>query len=121
MNHQLESAGWRDLLLWLLRKRRRYKINGNSMRPLLQPGDVVLYDPAAYRTASPRPGDIVLARHPLQSGLVLVKRVESEAPGVGYVLKGDNPAESSDSRAFGAVRAELLLGKVMCRFGKIEK
>ncbi len=117
MSHQLNSAGATDLLLWLLRKRRRFRVVGNSMLPLLSPGDTVLVDLAAYRVAAPRPGDLVIAQHPLQPDVRLVKRIESVVPGPQYVLKGDNPSESTDSRAFGAVTAQHIVGKVICRFG----
>jgi nickel-type superoxide dismutase maturation protease len=87
------------------------------MQPLLAPGNEVLVDPSAYRASAPQPGDLVIAQHPLQPELRMVKRVEAVVTGPRYVLKGDNPTASTDSRAFGAVGAEHILGKVTCCFG----
>lgn len=117
MKHQLRPARATDLLLWLLQKRRRFRIAGNSMLPLLSPGDEVLIDPAAYHATPPQAGDLVIAQHPLQPDVRLVKRIESVIPGPQYVLKGDNPTESTDSRMFGTVSAQHIIGKVVCRFG----
>ncbi|ASC70860.1 hypothetical protein XM38_018070 [Halomicronema hongdechloris C2206] len=87
------------------------------MLPLLFPGQEVLVDPTAYRrpTGAPRLGDLVIAYHPYRPGLRLIKYVawHTEA---GYFLQGLNPAESSDSREFGPVTREHLLGQVVCRF-----
>ncbi len=106
-----QNRNW-EFLLWLLRRRRRFRVNNNSMLPLLKPGDEVLMAPGAV----PVPGDIVVAQHPLRRDVRLIKRVESIVEG-RYVLKGDNPAESTDSRSFGPVTAEHIMGRVTSRFG----
>jgi len=97
------DSGVRELLLWLLRRRRRFRVAGNSMLPVLKPGDEVLADPFAYRRRPPQPGDIVIARHPLQNNLHLIKRISAVLDDGRCRLEGDNPAESTDSRAFGMV------------------
>ncbi len=102
--------------MWLLRRRRRFKIVGDSMRPLLVPGDEVLVDRAAYRRAIPGVGDIVVARHPYRSDVHIVKRILSVDPDGACVLRGDNPDESTDSRSFGAVECGLLVGRVTAKF-----
>jgi nickel-type superoxide dismutase maturation protease len=86
------------------------------MAPLLQAGDEVLVDLRAYRRQPPRRGDIVLVQHPYQPALRLVKRVMAIVEGEHYQLQGDNPPESTDSRSFGAVSAQHILGRVTCRF-----
>ncbi|MBN1285977.1 MAG: nickel-type superoxide dismutase maturation protease [Anaerolineae bacterium] len=110
MNQMLHESGWVELILWLVRRRRRFRVAGDSMRPALEPGDEVLIDPGA----TPRPGDIAVARHPFVRALRVVKRVEAVEDG-RYILKGDNPLESDDSRAFGPVRGEDILGRVTSR------
>lgn len=100
-----------ELILWLLRRRRRFRITGDSMRPLLEPGDEVLVDSGAV----PRPGDIVVARHPFIRNLRVIKRVEAVGEDGRYLLKGDNPIASDDSRAFGPVSGERILGRVTSR------
>ena len=113
---EISPLSIKELLLWALRRRDRLRITGRSMLPLLQPGDEVLVNPRAYRRQPPEPGDIVVARHPNQD-LKLVKRVVVVRDDGDCLLSGDNPAESSDSRQFGAVPPSCILGRVTCRFG----
>ncbi|MEM7345849.1 MAG: nickel-type superoxide dismutase maturation protease [Chloroflexota bacterium] len=116
MSSQLQSSTSRDLLLWLLRFRRRVRVAGTSMLPHLQPGDEVLFNPRAYHHHSPQVGDLVIAQHPYQPDLRLVKRITDILDNGHYVIKGDNPTESTDSRTFGTVTAKHLLGQVTSRF-----
>ncbi len=111
MEKQLSEADWKDRILFFLGRRKGFLVEGNSMLPTLKDGDAVLID----LTAKFETGDIVLANHPFkQSGKVL-KRI-GEITGDGkYVLIGDNAAESTDSRTFGAVLAKDILGKAVCR------
>jgi nickel-type superoxide dismutase maturation protease len=110
------DSGVRELLLWLLRRRRRFRVTGESMLPVLKPGDVVLADPLAYRHSPPQPGDIVIARHPLRRDVTLIKRVSAVSEDGRCRLEGDNPAASTDSRTFGWVAAEQVRGRVTSRF-----
>ncbi|MGF1499555.1 MAG: nickel-type superoxide dismutase maturation protease [Elainellaceae cyanobacterium] len=113
----LSDASVMDWLLWLLRRRRRYRVVGRSMLPLLQPGEEVLVNPSAYWQTSPREGDLVLIDHPHRPGFRLVKRVRVVLESGQCFVIGDNPKESTDSRQFGAVAAEQILGQVVSRFG----
>ncbi|MEB3267485.1 MAG: nickel-type superoxide dismutase maturation protease [Leptolyngbya sp.] len=108
------ATGW-EVALWLLRRRRRFRVSGESMLPLLQPGEEVLVNPAAYRQVPPAAGDIVVATHPQQPTLPIIKRVLFVAGDRCY-LRGDNPAVSTDSRRFGLVPHHAILGRVVCRF-----
>jgi type IV secretory pathway protease TraF len=47
----------------------------------------------------------------------MVKRVSRTLEAEHYYLEGDNPAESSDSRTFGPVRLDQILGQITSRFG----
>jgi nickel-type superoxide dismutase maturation protease len=87
------------------------------MLPLLKPGDEVLVDPTAYRDSLPHVGDIIIARHPQRPGLKMIKRVDAIIRDELVVLKGDNSSESTDSRIFGPVTREYLVGRVTSRFG----
>ncbi len=116
MRDELKSSHPGELLLWLLRLRRRFRITGNSMAPLLKPGDEVLVNPGAYRRMPPKPGDIVVSHHPYRTDLRLVKRVAAVLSDGSCLIKGDNPSESTDSRSFGAVAPEQILGQVTSRF-----
>lgn len=116
-SNELPHSQKAEILLWLLRRRRRFRVTGDSMRPLLQPGDEVLVDPRAYRQRQPTPGDLVVARHPYQTGVMLVKRVKDVDEYGRCLLIGDNPLYSSDSRSFGRIAPENILGRVTSRFG----
>lgn len=88
-----------------------FRIEGDSMSPLLRPGDKVLIDPKAEIT----PGDIVLARHPFRANVRIVKRLTSFEVDGRMFLSGDNRDESEDSRTFGTVSSSDFLGKVVAR------
>jgi phage repressor protein C with HTH and peptisase S24 domain len=79
------------------------------MVPTLHPGDLCLVD---WR-ATIRTGDVVVARLPDRP--LGVKRAVALTPD-GWLLAGDNPAESTDSRTFGAVAANDVLGRVVLRY-----
>lgn len=113
---QLPARSYRELLLWLLRRRHRFRVTGNSMQPLLQPGEEILLDRHAYQKSVPQVGDIVVATHPLHPELTIVKRVILVKEDGSLFLRGDNPRESTDSRTFGLVDLQYILGKVTSRF-----
>ena len=83
------------------------------MHPLLQHNDVVLVNPHT----APKAGNVVLTRHPLRRDVVLVKRLDHITEDGRLYLLGDNPSESesTDSRAYGSVNADLFLGRVVAR------
>ena len=93
------------------------------MTPTLTAGAVVMLDPRAYHQRNPTEGEIVVTRHPRRNELQIVKRVtavfesqtESGSPGISLILASDNAAAGADSRAFGPVALDLVLGKVVSR------
>ncbi|WP_371484448.1 nickel-type superoxide dismutase maturation protease [Kitasatospora sp. NBC_00315] len=85
-------------------------VAGPSMVPTLHDGDLVV----VRYGARIRPGAVVLFRHPLQQDLTLVKRADGRRRG-GWWLLSDNRPVDSDSRQFGAVPDELVLGRVLFR------
>jgi nickel-type superoxide dismutase maturation protease len=85
-----------------------YKVKDNSMIPTILDGDYVI---SIGWYGNIRRGDIVVLRHPA-GAMRLVKRVERVDADSVYVV-GDNRAESEDSRNFGAVKRQSLLGKVV--------
>lgn len=109
------GADWREWLGWLARRRRLFRVSGESMLPVLAAGDVVLVDVRAYRRRGPQPGEIVVARHPFMTDVKVVKRVGEVSEDGRCRLVGDNPAESTDSRSFGTVAASLIVGRVTSR------
>jgi nickel-type superoxide dismutase maturation protease len=83
-------------------------VAGRSMEPGLREGDWIL----ACRCGRARAGDVVVLEHPQRPGLLIVKRVASVDP-AGYWVLGDAPADSTDSRHFGAVTG--VVGRVVWR------
>lgn len=110
----MDDSNSKEIILWLIRLRRRYRVTGPSMRPLLADDDEVLVDRGAYRRQAPRVGDIVIAWHPTQPALQIVKRVTGICEDGRYHLQGDNPdpARNTPSR----VPVQLILGRVTSRF-----
>ena len=119
METGLPRSGWLELVRWLILRRRLLRVTGDSMTPTLPSGAVVMIDPRAYRKRTPREDEIVAACHPRQAELRIVKRVatviESDGGVVRLILSSDNAAAGADSRAFGPVAAELVLGRVTSR------
>ncbi len=103
----------REYFLWLLRRRKRFKVAGASMFPLLKPGDEVLIDQRAYNHNRPESGDIVVAWHPGRSDLKIIKRVAAVFEDGTVSLQGENPFESTD---FNRVSPGKIIGKVTCVF-----
>jgi nickel-type superoxide dismutase maturation protease len=94
---------------------RRFRVEDHSMRPTLDAGDYVLVNRWAYRLRGPSAGDLVVVEDPEEPSRFLVKRV-SEASVTGEVrLTGDNESASRDSRAFGPVALDRIVGKVWLR------
>ncbi|MEL6471676.1 MAG: nickel-type superoxide dismutase maturation protease [Cyanobacteria bacterium J06623_4] len=105
---------WKEIGLWTLGKRWRFRVSGNSMLPTLRSGEDILVHPVP-KHAKIYPGDIVVCRHPQQPHLRMVKRVtEAFYDGSCYVLS-DNVSEGSDSRSFGVLDRGLILGRVTSR------
>ena len=85
------------------------------MEPTLTAGDVVLVDRRAYADAGPADLDIVVAQHPQQPDLELIKRVEFTTDEGAYLRSDNADADVADSRRFGIVRFDLISGKVVAR------
>lgn len=112
----LPRTGYRELLLLLLRRRKRLKVVGRSMYPTLKPGDEILLDPYAYRQNLPQADDLIVTMHPCQNNLAIVKRIDFIDVKGNYFLIGDNPLASTDSREWGAIALEDIRGKVTSLF-----
>lgn len=98
------------------------------MAPTFNDGDwlVVRYIKATKALAdSPyKPGDAVVVHRKLNEEAIeasyLIKRVK-EISQDGIFLIGDNPRASTDSRTWGAVPADQVIGKVLFRYRKGSK
>ena len=109
-----------------------WRVEGSSMEPALRDGDRVIVKLWSAGRPLPRPGDVVVLRGPGDEEIV--KRVARDPfPGDGavyppawiptisplepsYLLLGDNPPASSDSRTFGRIPRHRIVGKVIWRY-----
>ncbi len=91
---------------------KRFKVEGNSMNPLLLQGDRVLV--FTKKNQQIIEGDLVLAINPL-NGKKIVKQVK-KINGKKIFLIGVNEKESTDSREFGEIERENLIGKVWKKY-----
>jgi hypothetical protein len=116
------AAAWRRLRggLW------RVAVAEESMAPALTAGDWLLLDPTPARW--PRRGSVVVFHEP-ESGLLAIKRVAAGpgdrvriSAGILHLgldeawLLGDNGALSVDSRRYGPVALEALVGRAWFRY-----
>ena len=104
------------------------RVHGHSMMPTLHPGALVLVSEGAFTSREPRHGEIVTAAPTTLGGKPFVKRIAglpSERVTIGdrawqleenqFFLIGDQVEHSMDSRIFGPVRREELIGPVRLR------
>lgn len=83
-----------------------YRVSGNSMNPLLRDGQEV----QVQAIKNYEIGDVVIAIHPIQTDLTIIKRIESIESG-RFRLRGDNFIESTEK--FGLVSRNKIIGKVV--------
>jgi len=91
------------------------KVSGESLTPEFQPGDFVLVSKIPFLFVPPSPGDVIAFRQPGYG--LLIKRIQNLEPDGGVNVIGNHP-ESIDSRVFGIVRREAILGKVIWHIRK---
>jgi signal peptidase I len=96
---------------------------GRSMLPAIEPGSVLVVNRLAYgitapwtsryllRWGRPRAGDVVVFHTP--RGEWAVKRCGTVSEDQTFFALGDNSLESFDSRSYGPVPMDRVLGKVL--------
>lgn len=84
-----------------------FKVEEESMEPNIQRGQYVI---ARSIFGKPRKGDVVILKHP-KNGMKLIKRISEIRDGKYFVL-GDNSDFSEDSRTFGPVERNMIIGKI---------
>lgn len=93
----------------------RFRIREDSMSPSFESGDYILVSGLPYIFGGPKKGDVIVFKH---SGEYLVKRVARVTKRNTYFVVGDNKTDSIDSRRFGPIKSEQLIGKVVIRIKK---
>lgn len=81
------------------------------MSPTLHQGSVVLVNRLAYLWREPTIGEVVAIQDP-RDGKVLIKRIANIEKEEVFVV-GDNTLHSTDSRKFGMIGRQQLIGKVV--------
>lgn len=90
----------------------RFKIEDKSMEPTLRHGDYVLVNKLAYVFGKPAKGDMIVLKHPKEKNKLLIKRISAVRNSDEYFVVGDNKNYSKDSRHFGSIDKDLIIGKV---------
>ena len=93
----------------------RFIVEGESMAPSVSPGERVFVNRAAYWFSPPKAGDLVVLRDPRKPERLLIKRID-RTHGNSFEVAGDNADASTDSRTFGPLTRDLILGKVWFRY-----
>lgn len=81
------------------------------MTPTLKQGQNVLVNKLSYLFSKPKIKDIVAVKDP-RNQKILIKRVSKISKNKLYV-RGDNKKASTDSRSFGWVSKNAIIGKVI--------
>ncbi len=81
------------------------------MEPSYSEGDYLIVNRLAFFLRSPRKGEVVLLEDP-RTGKAILKRVRDVKKQLYYLL-GDNKHYSTDSRTFGWVSSEKIIGTVL--------
>lgn len=120
------------VLFWI--NFRTVEVKGDSMEPTFHSGQHLLISRAYWLVGPIKRNDIIVMQKP-DTGETIIKRVygvpgdvvdfynvpenwslangEFKVPPGSYFVLGDNRPVSEDSRAFGPVKANLVLGKVI--------
>ena len=89
-------------------------VTGVSMLPSLNPGDRLVVRRVKHPGVE-LTGRIVVARDPRENGNLVIKRFTG-LDGDSFILLGDNPEASTDSRFLGSFASGSLMGTVVYRY-----
>ncbi len=103
-------------------------VHGNSMVPNFENGDYLIVDEVSYQFRRPQQGEVIIFRYPKDPSQFFIKRVAG-LPGENinntaladdeYFVLGDNTSASSDSRFWGPVKSNLIIGRAILRLWPI--
>ena len=99
------------LLTLLIGYRQYLRVVGNSMEEILSEGDLITYKKINPKNLNLKIGDIVVALHPKIKRKLIIKRIYRIYQNK-FDLRGDNSYASTDSREFGLIELDLIIGKV---------
>ncbi len=101
----------KSLFLLLIGSRRHCRVVGNSMRPAINKGDLIIYIPFKDQKDLLTEGLVVVLKHPIEKENLIVKRISKIDCSEIEVL-GDNESISIDSRQFGKIHKNQIQGIV---------
>lgn len=119
-------------------------VSGESMEPNFHDGEYLIIDELTYQFRQPRRGEVIVFRYPLNPREFFIKRiiglpgetveiqtgkvVAKAAPNVTMILSeneyfvmGDNRPNSSDSRFWGALPKNKIMGRALLRLWPIAR
>ena len=97
--------------------RQHLRVVGNSMEETISEGDLILYKKINPKNLELEVGDIVVASHPKIKSKLIIKRIYQIQQNK-FDLRGDNSLSSTDSREWGLIQLDLIVGKVEKIFTK---
>lgn len=117
--------------LWIAQP---FIVSGASMEPTFDNGDYLIVDELSYFFRKPEKGEVIIFRYPLNPSKFFIKRIAG-VPGEmvkingdkitlaenEYFVLGDNRSASSDSRVWGALPENLVVGRALIRLWPITK
>lgn len=113
---RMPQISLREFVLWLIGRRKRVVVKNRSMIPSLYPNDVILVQLYSADNMTLKVGDVITFHHPRYPNETLVKRIFQIHSDYRIDVRGDNADEGTDSRQFGSIAREDILGKVVCFF-----
>jgi len=90
----------------------RFRVEDRSMEPEFKSGDYVLVNKLVYAFRNPSKGDVVVLKHPKENEGFLIKRISLVTNSDEFYVLGDNKNFSQDSRHFGPIKKDSIIGKV---------
>ncbi|MFA4890538.1 MAG: signal peptidase I [Candidatus Paceibacterota bacterium] len=117
--------------LWIAQP---FIVSGASMEPTFHNGDYLIVDELSYNFNGPQKNDVVIFRYPLDPSKYFIKRIEG-LPGENiktngkeitlkeneYYVMGDNRGASSDSRSWGPLKENFIVGRAFVRLWPFNK
>ena len=91
--------------------RQPLRVVGSSMEGTLKEGDLITYKKLNSKKIDLKIGDIVVVSHPKTKNKLIIKRIYKIYHNK-FDLRGDNYLSSTDSREFGLIELDLIIGKV---------
>lgn len=109
-------------------------VSGASMEPTFSNGDYLMVDELSYHFREPEKNEVVIFRYPLNPSKFFIKRIagvpgetididgkETDLDEGEYFVIGDNRGASSDSRIWGPVKEDLMIGRAFIRLWPLNK